>query len=61
MALVLWTLKKFPALLHFQKSSETTGPIQLRFSMESPILKVWEYGPGHTTKIADMPIYGKTF
>ena len=43
-------------------SSETTGPIEARFHMESP----WDWGtkdcsnsPGHMTKMAAMPIYGK--
>ena len=43
-------------------SSETALPIKARFYMEPP----WEGGtkvcinvPGHTTKMAAMPIYGK--
>ena len=36
-------------------SSETTGPIEAKFHMESPCSN----GPGHMTKMAAMPIYGK--
>ena len=44
-------------------SSETTGPIEVRFYMEHLCLtgtKVYIIGPGHMTKMAAMPIYGKT-
>ena len=43
-------------------SSETTGPIEAKFHVESPWdggTKVCLNGPGHMTKTADMPIYGK--
>ena len=43
-------------------SSETTGPIEAKFHMEPPWdggTKVCSNGPGHMTKMADMPIYGK--
>ena len=43
-------------------SSETTGPIEAKFHMEPPWdggTKVGSNGPGHMTKIAHMPIYGK--
>ena len=47
---------------HFQTSSETTWPIKAQFYDEPP----WEGGtkvcindPGHMTKMAAMPIYGK--
>ena len=43
-------------------SSETTGPIEAKFHMESPWdggTKVCSKGPGHMTKMAAMPIYGK--
>ena len=43
-------------------SSETTGPIELKFQMETPEdggTKVNSNGPGHITKMAAMPIYGK--
>ena len=43
-------------------SSETTGPIKAKFHMESPWdrgTKVCSKGPGHMTKMAAMPIYGK--
>ena len=43
-------------------SSETTGPIELKFHMETPYdggTKVCSNGPGHMTKMAAMPIYGK--
>ena len=43
-------------------SSETTGPIEAKFHME-PLLdrgmKICSNGPGHMTKMAAMPIYGK--
>ena len=42
--------------------SETTGPIEAKFHMESPWdggTKVCSNGPGHMTKMAAMPIYGK--
>ena len=44
-------------------SSETTGPIEANFHMESPWdgeTKICSNGPGHMTKMAVMPIYGKT-
>ena len=43
-------------------SSETTGPIEAKFHMESLWdggTKVYSNGPGHMTKVAAMPIYGK--
>ena len=43
-------------------SSETTGPIEAKFHMEPPWdggTKVYSNGPGHMTKMAAMPIYGK--
>ena len=43
-------------------SSETTGPIELKFHMETPKdggTKVCSNGPGHMTKMVTMPIYGK--
>ena len=42
--------------------SETTGPIKAKFYMEPPWdggKKVCSNGPGHMTKMAAMPIYGK--
>ena len=42
--------------------SETSGPIKIKFHMEPPWdrgMKVYSNGPGHTTKMAAMPIYGK--
>ena len=43
-------------------SSETTGPIKAKFHIE-PLwdggTKVCSNGPGHMTKMAAMPIYGK--
>ena len=50
---------------HFQTSntfSETAGPIEARFHVEPPWdggTKVCSRGPGHMTKMAAMPIYGK--
>ena len=43
-------------------SSETTGPIEAKFHVEPPWeggTKVCSNGPGHMTKMAAMPIYGK--
>ena len=42
-------------------SPETTGQIEAKFHMESPWYgtKVCSNGPGHMTKMAAMPIYGK--
>ena len=43
-------------------SSETTGPIETKFHLEPPWeggTKVCSNGPGHMTKMAAMPIYGK--
>ena len=43
-------------------SSETTGPIKLKFHIETPKdagTKVCSNGPGHMTKMAAMPMYGK--
>ena len=42
--------------------SETTGPIEAKFHMEPPWdggTKVCSNDPGHMTKMAAMPIYGK--
>ena len=43
-------------------SSETAGPIKAKFCVEPPWergTKVYINGPGHMTKMAAMPIYGK--
>ena len=43
-------------------SSETIGPIKLKFHIETPYdagTKVCSNGPGYLTKMATMPIYGK--
>ena len=43
-------------------SSETTWPIKAKFYVEPPWegeTKVYINGPGHMTKMAAMPIYGK--
>ena len=43
-------------------SSETTGPIELKFHMETPLDAVTEVcsnGSGHMTKMAAYHIYGK--
>ena len=45
-------------------SSETTGPISIKFHMQ-PLnrggKKVYIFRPGHMTKMAAMPIYGNNF
>ena len=46
----------------FSNISETTGPIEAKFHVEPPWdgrTEVWLNGPGHMTKTAAMPIYGK--
>ena len=50
---------------HFSKIffSETPGPISANLHVEHPYergTKVCIIGPGHMTKMAAMPIYGKT-
>ena len=43
-------------------SSETSGPIEAKIHMEPPWdrgTKVCSNGPGHMTKMAHVPIYGK--
>ena len=43
-------------------SLETVGPIEAKFHIDPPWdggTKVCSYGPGHMTKMAAMPIYGK--
>ena len=43
-------------------SSETTGPIATKVHMQPTGKggkKVYIFGPGHMTKMASMPIYGK--
>ena len=43
-------------------SSETTGPIEAKFHMKPSLdggTKICSNGPGHMTKVAHMPIYGK--
>ena len=43
-------------------SSETTGPIELKFHVKTPydrLAKIYTNCTGHMTKLATMPIYGK--
>ena len=43
--------------------SETIRPIELKFQMKTPynkLVKIYANCYGHMTKMADMPIYGKT-
>ena len=43
-------------------SPETTGPIEVKFHVEPPWDRGTNFcsnGPGHMTKMAAMPIYGK--
>ena len=45
-------------------STETAWPIKANFYVEPPLeggTKVYINGPGHMTKMAAMPIYGKNF
>ena len=51
-----------PSTISNTFSSETNGPMELKFHMETPKnggIKVCSNGPGHMTKMAAMPIYGK--
>ena len=44
-------------------SSETTGPIKLKFQIKTPYdaeTNVCSNDPGHMAKVAPTPIYGKT-
>ena len=44
-------------------SSETTRPIEFKFNMKTPydrLAKICTNCTGHMTKMATMPIYGKT-
>ena len=44
-------------------STETAWPIKAKFYVEPPWeggMKVYINGPGHMTKMATMPIYGKS-
>ena len=46
----------------FSNISETAGPIDVKFHVEPSWdggMKVCSNGPGHMTKMATMPIYGK--
>ena len=43
-------------------SSETTGPISIKCQMQHPGRggkKGYTFGPGHMTKMATLPVYGK--
>ena len=51
-----------PSTISHVFSSETAWPIKAQFYMEPPWeggTKVYINGPGHMTKVAAMPIYGK--
>ena len=45
---------------HFQTSSPLKPLGQLNSNFKWTLKKVWTNGPGHMTKMAAMPIYGKT-
>ena len=53
---------RHPSTFSKDFSSETTGPISIKFHMQ-PLdrggKKVYIFRPGHMTKMAAMPIYGK--
>ena len=58
------TFLKVPQIQYFQTSFslETTWPTEAKFHVESPLnggMKACLNGPGHMTKMAAMPIYGK--
>ena len=49
-------------LIFLNFSSITTRPIEAKFHVEPPWnggTKAFSNGPGHMTKVAAMPIYGK--
>ena len=50
-----------PSTLQNIVSSETTGPFELKFHMETPydrLAKIYTNCTGHMTKMATIPIYG---
>ena len=52
-----------PSVVHPQFFSETPGPTEVRFYVDHLYLlgtKLYIIGSGHMTKMATMPIYGKT-
>ena len=54
--------RRRPSTISNVFSSETTWPIKAKFYVEPRWeggLKVYINGPGHMTKMAAMPIYGK--
>ena len=54
--------RRRPSTISNDFSSETTGPIVTKFHMWPPGVggtKSCSNGPGHMTKMAAMPIYGK--
>ena len=56
------SVRRRPSTISNIFSSETTGPIKFKFHMETPQdagTKVCSNGPGHMTKMAATPIYGK--
>ena len=65
--LIVYPSSRRPSSVHRPQcsnifSSETAGPIKAKFYVEPPWVggtKVYINGPGHMTKMAAMPIYGK--
>ena len=56
------SVRRRPSLISNIFSSETAWPIKAKFYVEPPWeggTKVCINGPGHITKMAAMPIYGK--
>ena len=53
---------RLPSTFSKDFSSETTAPISIKFHMQ-PLdrggKKIYIFRPGHMTKMAAMPIYGK--
>ena len=59
-----WSVVCCPFTISNIFSSETAWPFKAKFYVEPPWeggTKVYINGPGHMTKLAAMPIYGKTF
>ena len=57
-----WITRFYNSSTFSNISSETTGPIKLKFNMDTPQdmgTKVCSNGPSHMTMMATAPIYGK--
>ena len=60
--MVVSVVRRRPSAVSKDFCSETTWPISTKLDMRPSSKggkKVYVFGPGHVTKIATMPIYGK--